>query len=365
MEGYLIVFTRIGTNFMANKQFKPGPIAFFGSGETAPNGRKVFEALFKKIPQKPRVSLLETPAGFELNSPLVAGKIADYLNKHLQNFNPEIQQIPARKKGTPESPDNPELLEPMLASDLLFLGPGSPTYAVHQLRDSLAWSYLRAMHLTGTGLALASASTLAVSAYTLPVYEIYKVGMDIHWQPGLNLFSSFNLSVSFIPHWNNTEGGDDLDTSRCFIGKARFNPLFQRLPRDHRVIGIDEHTGLIFDFNQGRCEVIGLGSITVKSFHEETTYPAGSSYPISDLGEWQIPEDQTDLTENIWKKIQEKRLERKQEKVPSPEIIKLADKRQTAREQQDWQTADQIRDQLADLGWEIQDEETGYKLQPD
>ena len=349
---------------MANNKFNPGPIAFFGSGETAPNGRKVFETLFQKLPDNPLVSLLETPAGFELNSPRVAEKIADYIIKHLQNFRPETRIIPARKKGKPESPDNPELLAPMLASDLLFLGPGSPTYAVHQLRDSLAWSYLRAMHLTGTGLALASASTLAVGAYTLPVYEIYKVGMDLHWQPGLDLFSSFNLSVSFIPHWNNTEGGDELDTSRCFVGRARFDPLFQRLPREHLVIGMDEHTGLVFDFKHGSCEVIGLGSITLKSFQGETSYPSGSRFPISDLGQWQIPENQPDLTTEILENIRVKRMERNEGKKPQEEVIKLANKRQTAREQQDWQTADQIRDQLVNLGWEVLDTETGYELKP-
>jgi hypothetical protein len=31
------------------------------------------------------------------------------------------------------------------------------------------------------------------------------------------------VTLSFIPHWNNAEGGIDLDTSRCFVGLDRFN----------------------------------------------------------------------------------------------------------------------------------------------
>ncbi|MFN2304309.1 MAG: cysteinyl-tRNA synthetase, partial [Anaerolineales bacterium] len=182
---------------------KTGPVVLFGSGETSPSGRKIFEEIFRQLPQSPRVALLETPAGFELNSAQVIARVGNFLRHHLRNFDPQIEIVAARKKNTPNSPDNAELLSPMLTADLIFMGPGSPTYAVRQLKDSLAWNYLLAKHNMGTAIALASAATVAISAYALPVYEIYKVGEELHWNNGLDLFGLYDLSLVFVPHWNN------------------------------------------------------------------------------------------------------------------------------------------------------------------
>ncbi len=218
---------------MANQTYHPtpGPIALFGSGETSPSGQRIFEFLFKTLSVSPLVRILETPAGFELNSEKVAGNVAEFIQDHLQNYKPRIKLIPARKKGTDFSPDDPDIALPILESDLIFMGPGSPTYAVRQLEKSLAWEYLITRHRMGAALALSSATTIAVSSYALPVYEIYKVGQDIHWQPGLDLFSPFQLSLVFIPHWNNTDGGVDLDTSRFFRTTRRTHRVDAHLRR--------------------------------------------------------------------------------------------------------------------------------------
>ena len=46
---------------------------------------------------------------------------------------------------------------------------------------------------------MASAAAIAASAYALPVYEIYKVGEDPHWKPGLDFFSLYGLSLVLVP----------------------------------------------------------------------------------------------------------------------------------------------------------------------
>ena len=197
-----------------------GIVVLFGSGETSASGQKAFDWLFRHLTQPLRVAVLETPAGFELNSDRVAGRIGDFLCDRLQNYRPEVILVPARQRGTPYSPDSPEIVAPLLSSNVLFLGPGSPTYAVRQLRDSLAWHTLQARHRWGLPWHWPSAATLAVGCLALPVYEIYKVGEDLHWKPGLDLFGPFGLPLVILPHWNNNDGGDELDTSRCFMGRA-------------------------------------------------------------------------------------------------------------------------------------------------
>ena len=154
----------------------PGLIVLFGSGETSPSGRKIFEEVYRSLPPVPKTILLETPAGFEPNSSRVIGRVKDFLLHRLQNFHLDIKIVPARKRGTFFSPDNAAIVAPLLSADLIFMGPGSPSYAIRQLSDSLAWDYLVARHWLGAALVLASAATVAISSCALPVYEIYKVG---------------------------------------------------------------------------------------------------------------------------------------------------------------------------------------------
>ncbi|MFA5872830.1 MAG: hypothetical protein WC832_02585 [Anaerolineales bacterium] len=49
-----------------------GPIALLGSGETSLAGGRIFETIAQRLPRPVHIALLETPAGFELNSPQVA-----------------------------------------------------------------------------------------------------------------------------------------------------------------------------------------------------------------------------------------------------------------------------------------------------
>jgi len=341
----------------------PGPVALFGSGETAPNGRKVFKALLEKLPASPRVSLLETPAGFELNAKDVAGNVARFIEHHLQNFNPQTTLIPARKKGTKFSPQDPEILKPLLRADMIFMGPGSPSYAIRQLQDSLAWDYVLARHRLGAGLALASASTIAVGSYALPVYEIYKVGQDIHWLHGLDLFGAFGLPIIFVPHWNNQEGGKNLDTSRCFMGQARFGPMKELLPEGQTILGIDEHTGIVIDFNQERCQVIGLDRVIIQQGQEEKTFQAGEVFSIHELGDYRVP-SWTDYTS---RETREKALSAHQElsgeePEPDPKVKALLEKRKQARAEKDWEASDRLREEIHNLGWEVQDTPEGQVL---
>src|SRR5512135_1742883 len=166
-----------------------GNIAFLGSGETSLAGGRIFEQLARQVSGPLRIAVLETPAGFELNSAQVAGKVADFLRVRLGNFHPDVEVIAARKKGSAFSPDDPEICAPLLSANMIFMGPGSPTYAIRQLHGSLAWELIRARHRLGATLVFASAATVAVGAFSLPVYEIYKVGQDVHIVPGLDFFA--------------------------------------------------------------------------------------------------------------------------------------------------------------------------------
>src|SRR5512138_3020018 len=279
----------------------PGKIAFLGSGETSLAGGRIFETLEKKINAPLRIALMETPAGFELNSAQVVGKVGEFMKTRLQNYKPTVDVIPARKKDSAFSPDDPEIVKPLLYANMIFMGPGSPTYAIRHLKGTLAWDVIRARHRLGATLIFASAATISVGAHALPVYEIYKVGQDVRSVDGLNLFSDFGLHVSFIPHWNNADGGVDLDTSRCFIGMDRFAEWCDLLPPENETIGLDEHTGLIIDLQAGLCEVSGVSSVSLVRECNPEMYPSGSKFPLKELGDFHIPDPiEKGIPEQVW-----------------------------------------------------------------
>ncbi len=338
-----------------------GQIAFLGSGETSLAGGRIFESLARDINEPLRIALLETPAGFELNSPQVVGRVGDFMKTRLQNYKPVVDVIAARKRDSAFSPDDPEIVKPLLHANMIFMGPGSPTYAIRHLKDTLTWDVIRARHRLGATLVFASAATISIGAHALPVYEIYKVGQDVHVVDGLDLFADFGLHVSFIPHWNNAEGGADLDTSRCFMGMERFAEWCNLVPRENETIGLDEHTGLIMDFEKGICEVNGVSSVSVVRECDPQMYPSGSTFPLTEFGEYQIPTPlDKDIPAHVWDMVVN--APPIEEDQPSDEARALADKRQHARAEKDWVKSDQLRDEIAALGWTVQDSKEGYKL---
>lgn len=349
-------------------KISPGLVVLLGSGETLPSSGKIHEFAAQRLPENPRLVILETPAGFEPNSDLVAGKIKDFLIRRLQNYQPDIKVLPARRRGTDFSPDNLHIVDPILEADEILLGPGSPTYGVRQLKDSLALQMIAARHRLGGTLFLSSSAPISFGTYTLPVYEIYKAGLDLHWMDGLNFLSAYGLSVSFVTHWNNRDGGDELDTSCCYIGRARFKQLQARLPEDHTLVGIDEHTALVLDFEQQCIHVAGKDTVTILHCGESLVLESGQRLPLDTLGAWRIPTDLSDIPSAVWEAALRVNAQKKAAcpKLPQPsaDILQLAQEREQARDEQDWLKADQIREQLLILGWQISDTPDGSQLEP-
>lgn len=353
-----------------------GSIALFGSGETAPGAHRIHDRVMRRLSIPVSVAILETPAGFEPNSQAVAGKIGTYLEHHLCNFAPQISIVQARKRSPVPAAhkigpqfdfdtDNPDLAAPIFEADYLFMGPGSPTYAVRHLRDSYAWHALCARHRLGAAICFSSATTLAAGRYTLPVYEIYKVGLDLHWIDGLNFFAAFGLRLIVMPHWNNNDGGQELDTSRCYMGKERFWMLLHFLPADVTILGIDENTGVVIEPKSGTCTLVGQGSATVLTAAGDQTFAKGATFSTSVLGDWHLPSPQEGIPTDIWQRACEAQAGRTQQpEVTAPQaVLTLATQRQAAREEQDWATADALRDEITALGWQVHDTPDGPRLE--
>ncbi len=258
-----------------------GPVALFGSGETSKQGRQVHERLLSRFSPPVRIAIIETPAGFQPNAGLVSAKIRDFFVQSLVNLRPEVRFVPARRRGGVYDPDSPIVTEPLIWADYLFAGPGSPTYMVRHLHGTRMLALLLERWRTGAAVAFASAAAIATGRYTLPVYEIYKAGFDLSWGDGLDLLSELGLCLAVLPHWNNSEGGRELDTSRCFMGVERFRFLRRMLPREAVVLGIDEHTACVIEPDSETALVHGAGTVTILARDRELVIPSGEQFPLS------------------------------------------------------------------------------------
>lgn len=64
----------------------------------------------------------------------------------------------------------------------------------------------------GTDVLFASAASITLGRFVLPVYEVYKAGEDPFWDDGLDLLGRFGLSLAVVPHFNDNSGGDNYDS---------------------------------------------------------------------------------------------------------------------------------------------------------
>ncbi len=214
----------------------------------------------------------------------------------------------------------------------------------------------------GAVMVIASSAIIAAGAQMLPVYEIYKVGEDLHWRRGLDFFGPYGLSLVFISHWNNTEGGANLDTRYCFMAQARFEQLLALLPSQATVVGVDEHTALVMDLGAKTCRVIGRGDVTLLREGEELHFSPGQTFAITELGPFRVPSPEDGIPPGVWERVRATQVEAEGTVEPSPEVLALVEQRQAARARRDWATADALREQIVTLGWQVRDTPEGPRL---
>lgn len=260
--GYKVTDTGKGVQISQKDVYvapKKSFLVLFGSGEVASSGVKVHARVLERIgKENPSIIILSTPAGFQPNVKIVAEEIKSFFEKHLQNYHPKITIVYANSL---KDANNSKLIKPLETADYIFMGPGSPTYALHQLKNSLLYNKIAERLQKGASLGLASAATMAFSCFTLPVYEIFKAGFNPYWEDGLNLYATLFQELTVIPHFNNTEGGKKNDTSRAWMGKKRFGKLMELLPPNQCIWGIDEHTAVFVDLQTKNVNILGKGNV--------------------------------------------------------------------------------------------------------
>jgi peptidase E len=267
-----------------------GTIVLMGSGELTATMVEVHKELLARLGSDARAVFLDTPAGFQLNADQLSAKAVEYFRNKVGH---PMAVAAFKSKGALSALDSEKAFLALRQADFVIVGPGSPTYAVHQWEGTPIPDILARRIEDGACLVAASAAALTVGARTLPVYEIYKVGEELRWVPGLDLLGRFGLNLVVMPHWNNAEGGTH-DTRFCFMGESRFRLLEALLPEDAQVLGMDEHTACIIDFSRNEACIRGIGGVTLRRGGSEVTFKKNAVVPLDVFkGNWHTPSPHT------------------------------------------------------------------------
>jgi hypothetical protein len=259
---------------------QPRLLTIMGSGETTATMVAVHRAVFERFADRPLVVLLDTPYGFQENADELTERSLGYFHTSLPMADVEVASL--RSVSTPAAARE-RALDTLRRAQVVFSGPGSPSYALRVWASTLVPAIL-ADKLTGGGaLTFASAASITLGRFSLPVYEIYKVGDDPHWLDGLDLLGAAGIPAAVVPHWDNAEGGTH-DTSRCWLGMRRFEALRSRLPAGVGVLGIDEHTACLIDLTEGVLTVAGKGTVTLLRAEDAAVLEPGDTAPLALLG---------------------------------------------------------------------------------
>jgi hypothetical protein len=251
-----------------------------GSGETSPTMVTPHQQILASMGKLDRLKLaiLDTPFGFQENADDLTEKLIDFFSQSV-GATPKAISL---RNGSVTGAALGEAVNSIRESDWLFAGPGSPSYALKVWHELGVSPHFDEVLVDGT-VVLASAAALTAGSHTIPVYEMYKVGDEPHWLPGLNLIERHTgMPAAIIPHYDNADGANH-DTRFCYIGERRLRVMESLLPPEVFIIGVDEHTGIRFDLDSRIAHVFGRGTMTIRHNGESWTVASGETATFEEI----------------------------------------------------------------------------------
>jgi cyanophycinase-like exopeptidase len=258
-----------------------GLLVIMGSGETAPTMVKPHRAIFGRLAEDRPAVLVDTPYGFQSNADDISSRAVGYFAASVGR---RVDVVSWRAKPPPGLARERAIAQ-VRESGWVFAGPGSPTYTLRQWGETPMPAALSHVLARDGVVVFASAAALTLGSHTVPVYEIYKAGIEPHWVPGLDLVREVTgLPAVVIPHYDNAEGGHH-DTRYCYLGEGRLSTMEQELPEDAFILGVDEHTAVLLDPAAGTASVIGNGTMTIRRHGQSVVHAAGTILDLASLGD--------------------------------------------------------------------------------
>jgi cyanophycinase-like exopeptidase len=260
-----------------------------GSGETSPTMVGVHREAFDSLGPQTGAVLLDTPYGFQENADELTERAREYFRISLTR---EVEPATFRSAKGASVLERETMITDVRLADYVFSGPGSPSYALEQWHDTPVAQLLTEKLMSHGAVVFASAAALTLGTFTIPVYEIYKVGHDPFWLPGLDVLGALGLSAVLVPHFDNAEGGTH-DTRFCWMGARRFEELLGMLPSGLPVVGIDEHTAWTVDLDRDTFSVAGRGGVTLLTGDGRRVFGGGAEVSLDEMRTGAVVPDDT------------------------------------------------------------------------
>lgn len=363
----------------------PRLLALIGSGETAAQMTRVHRGIVKRLmaerphtrPSDVAAAIIDSPYGFQENADALSAELADYFGRRL-GLKASIASI---RRADDDILSRETAFSRIREASFVFSGPGSPSYAVRQWAGSSVHNLLTQKLSSGGAIVFASAAALTLGRFTVPVYEIYKCGEDPYWLPGLDVLASVGIDAAVIPHFDNAEGGTH-DTRYCYLGERRLLMLERLLPEETLILGIDEHTALVMDFDSDTASVSGRGGVTIRRRGPARVIIAGETLALNELRSGRVAlsearqqkslagdgkaADAALVAQRLIALEKERATGQERERLVEPLVEALLEFRQAARARGDYETGDEIRRRLVALGIEVSDsaERTRFRVKP-
>ena len=360
----------------------PRLLVLIGSGELAAQMTRGHRMIVRRLlgnhgharPSDIRLAIIDTPYGFQENADALSATLLDYFGRRIGTS----ADICSLRRADDDILSRETAFALIREADFVFSGPGSPSYALRQWAGSPISQLLADKLVHGGALVFASAAALTLGRLTVPVYEIYKAGDDPYWLPGLDVLGAVGINAAVIPHFDNAEGGTH-DTRYCYLGERRLTALEEQMPTDTFILGVDEHTALMLDFDAGTAAVHGRGGVTIRTRGESRVIPTGETFDLKELqtvtttgpverkrtraADATASTDKRGDASSVARRLvaleKEQAQTRERERLVEPLIQSLLEIRQLARERGDFGMADDIRKRLVALGVQISDSPSG------
>ena len=140
-------------------------LAIMGSGETSPTMVKTHRQLIGRLSQ-PNAVVLDTPYGFQENAPELALRAVEYFDV---SVNTAISPLGLTRMIGADALAVQQGLSALTDADYVFAGPGSPTYALRQWKNTQVSHILHEKLQRGGIVTFASAAALTLGPRTVPV----------------------------------------------------------------------------------------------------------------------------------------------------------------------------------------------------
>lgn len=370
-----------------------GSLTLIGAGELMPAMGKIHREALAQVQGPVEAVFIDTTAGFETNADAITEKAVEYYRHRLQTG---LRVATYRHGKNASMGDVARAVAQVRSANYIFAGPGSPTYALEHWRGSPVWDAIVEQFHQGAHLLFASAASITLGCYSLPVYEIYKAGRDPYWERGLDILGDCDIRMAVVPHFNDNSGGENYDSRFCYMGAVRFDTLQDQLPPDVSIIGIDEYTSLRFEPTTRTATVSGQGGVTILANGKKTVHDAGAVLSFDDLhsttrGVVQTAADEprhygygfaeagdeggafneledfvaglnelnSDVRLDLLARIETAHNSNGKSEDPAPLLDLVLELRQALRTAKRWDLADRARDVLLELGYEVQDAPEG------